>query len=95
MKNHYFGDSRDIGKYELLLDLVECHGSGRLTYIPMLTRDDDPDEGKKTKKMSVELRAALHDFLREAVVSGRQDIMLLREILHRLGVRKFMPYRDY
>jgi len=93
MKNQYFGDRRDLFKYDLLLDLVESHGSRRLTFIPMLTPNDGSGEGGLTRYDCAGRRSLLYESLRAAVASGERNIKLLREIMPKLGV-EFSPYRD-
>ena len=46
MKNQYFGDTRDLFKYDLALHIIEGIWSIRaLTFIPMLTPDDGSRRG--------------------------------------------------
>ncbi len=47
MKNQYFGDIRDLFKYDLLQRILnELSPSQRLTFIPMLTRNEDENDTK-------------------------------------------------
>jgi hypothetical protein len=93
MKNQYFGDRRDLFKYDLLLDLIQVHGAWRLTFVPMLTPPDESGEGRLTQADSRNRRAAVYDFLQACVASGQRDIRRLREMMPTFGVR-FMPFRD-
>jgi hypothetical protein len=93
VKNQYFGDRRDLFKYDLLLDLVEAHGAGRLTFVPMLTPPDESGEGRLTPSDCRSRRPVLYEFLRASIASGQRDIRRLREIMRTLGVN-FMPFRD-
>lgn len=93
MKNQYFGDRRDLFKYDLLLDLVKGHGSGRLTFVPMLTPNDDSGEGQLTQADSRGRRKVLYDFLKACLDNGQRDIRKLRELIPKFDV-EFMPFRD-
>jgi len=69
MKNQYFGDRRDFCKYELLLDLVACHGREPPALIPMLTPNDGSGEGNITGYECGNRRALVYTFLRGALAS--------------------------
>jgi hypothetical protein len=46
MKHQFFGDRRDLFKYDLLLDVLRgMPALARLTLIPMLTPDDGSGHG--------------------------------------------------
>jgi hypothetical protein len=46
MKNQYFGDTRDLFKYDLIEEIIKgLKLSQKFTFIPMLTPNDDTDEG--------------------------------------------------
>lgn len=50
MKNQYFGDTRDLFKYDLILELLlENDFLERFTFIPMLTEDTENLHGRRTK----------------------------------------------
>lgn len=93
MKNQYFGDRRDYVKYDLLLDLVDCRPNRRVTYIPMLTNNDDSYEGLKTTFQAGCRRTTVHNFLQGAVANGQRDIRMNRQLMleHKI---EFMPYCD-
>jgi len=47
MKHQYLADRRDLFKYELLLDiLVAVRSLERLTFVSMLTPDDQTGQGE-------------------------------------------------
>jgi hypothetical protein len=93
VKNQYFGDRRDLFKYDLLLDLVEAHGAGRLTFIPMLTPPDNSGQGRLSQSDCRNRRPVLYEFLQASVASGQRDIRRVREIMRIFGV-DIMPFRD-
>lgn len=48
MKNQYFGDLRDLFKYDLILHILDrIDYLQQLTFIPMLTKNDSRNEGNK------------------------------------------------
>lgn len=48
MKNQYFGDNRDLFKYDLILHLIEnVDCLNHFTFIPMLTEDDGRTDGNR------------------------------------------------
>ncbi len=67
MKHQYFGDHRDLFMFDLVLEVLSKTGLRQLTYIPMLTRDNDSEYVLRTEA--------------EQVVAGR-DNTVLREYLH-------------
>ncbi len=46
MKNQYFGDKRDLFKYDLALRVCQKLGLG-FTFIPMLTAPDNRTDGNQ------------------------------------------------
>lgn len=49
MKNQYFGDIRDLFKYDLILRIIQETGSiNRFLFIPMLTENDNSKNGNET-----------------------------------------------
>lgn len=93
MKNQYFGDRRDVFKYELILDVVRSHGGNRLTLVPMLTPDDGSGEGNVPPVATRAYRGELLDFFAERRASNQREIGHLRDLMARLAIT-FMPYRD-
>jgi hypothetical protein len=93
VKNQYFADRRDLFKYDLLLDLVESHGANRLTFVPMLTPDEDSGEGRLTRAAGRGRRELLYEFLTAHLESGQRDIRGLREVMPKFGV-ELMAFRD-
>lgn len=93
MKNQYFGDRRDLFKYDLLLDLADRQPQPRITFIPMLTPNDDSAEGNVHAYECGARRQRLFNALQTAVRAGNRDIRLLRELIPQFGV-EFLPYRD-
>jgi len=45
-RNQYFGDTRDLFKYDLAMHCMEHAGLSRLNFVPMLTPDDGSADGR-------------------------------------------------
>ena len=94
VKNQFFADSRDYFKYDLLLELLETMAfPGGLTYIPMLTKDDDTGHGGITSYPCGSGRRDLYWFLRYCLGTEQRDILLLRRFFRDLP-HGYRPYRD-
>lgn len=83
MKNQYFGDIGDYGKYGLLLFLAE-HGI-TISVNWYLTQDDGSSDGKFVKYLSNDrfrkYSPALYDELKKYVVEqNRRDVFVMNEI---------------
>ena len=79
MKNQYFGDTRDLFKYDLILRIVQGVDSiKRFLFIPMLTEDDSSKDGNKTdygKAKAGKHNLELMEYLQECVREKRRDIL--------------------
>ena len=54
MKNQYFGDNRDLFKYDLFLKIIQKTDSvNRFTFIPMLTPDVRSSQNAKREGVSL------------------------------------------
>ncbi len=95
MKCQYFGDKRDLFKYDFLLDLLQAHATGRIAFVPMLTPDDDGKEGSLKWKDRGLRNSELIEFLEQSRSSGQSGKCLFawREFFLKQGVI-YLPYRD-
>lgn len=93
MKNQYFGDKRDLFKYELLLDLLEYSSIGRFTFVPMLTPDDGGREGQLNRTDTTVFRQSVVDFFAECRTLEKRDIANWRKFFHG-NETEYFPYRD-
>jgi hypothetical protein len=81
VKNQYFGDRRDLRKYDLLLQLLEDIGLRRLVNVLMLTEKDDTNEGKITGYVQDRsIRDDVYHFLRYCLSRGYRDTGRLKEL---------------
>ncbi|MBA7676626.1 hypothetical protein ES703_84870 [subsurface metagenome] len=90
MKNKYFGDTRDLFKYDLILRItrgvVSIH---RFLFIPMLTSDDDSGDGGKTnytKARAGTQNEELMSYLKNCVNESRRNIMEIKPYFESNGV---------
>ena len=81
MKNQYFGDNRDLFKYDLILDIIQAGLVSHFSFIPMLTGLDDTKHGGKINRSKAKTgteNKELVSFLDECVQADRRDIEQLR-----------------
>jgi len=77
VKNQYFGDTRDLFKYDLALHCMASTGLPRFTFVPMLTPDDGSADGRLVdlgKARAGSRNGDLVDFLEECTREGRRDV---------------------
>jgi len=90
MKNQYFGDVRDLFKYDLALHLLErVKRLNRMLFIPMLTPDDGTGHGGKIdweRAKAGSRNRELVDFLRSRVEEGRRDVREIEPFYRERGV---------
>ncbi|MFH1873253.1 MAG: nucleotidyltransferase family protein [Pseudomonadota bacterium] len=94
MKNQYFGDKRDLFKFDLLLDLMASGRFGQLSYVPMLTPVDSTREGQLARSAAVGHRQELFEFLAERRSSQKLDIRNWRDFFARDKGFVYRAYRD-
>lgn len=93
MKNQYFGDKRDLFKFDLLLDLMTSGRFRRLTYVPMLTPPDSTSkEGNQFRHSAGPFSSEVFDFLREH--RSNADIRDLRTLFANRKQFKYSAHRD-
>jgi len=77
MKNQYFGDNRDLFKYDLVLRIIQAGLVDRFTFIPMLTEKDDTEYGEDRDRDNTRAETNNTDllsFLNEFEDKGKRDI---------------------
>jgi hypothetical protein len=91
MKNQYFGDTRDLFKYDLILELLTHTELKRFTFIPMLTENDDTSYESQTDYQNAKAglnNKVLVEYLRTRVEAG------LRDIRETAGIFDLPKYKD-
>ena len=78
MKNQYFGDTRDLFKYDLVTNLIKENPMLKsLTFIPMLTADDSSQHGSKinySKATAGTKNKELVEFLTSCLIKNKREI---------------------
>ncbi|HMD86857.1 MAG TPA: hypothetical protein VKO18_19375 [Terriglobia bacterium] len=99
MKNQYFGDKRDLFKYDLWLEIAKSLGIKTHTFIPMLTPSDSSQQGGRIPAEAENYSEAIFNFLAHcrkhpnAPDEKRRNIKRLRAFF-RCQSLKYHPYRD-
>lgn len=97
MKNQYFGDNRDLLKFDLVFQIVKEGLADRFTYIPMLTEDgveaEEPDVRRCEASGGVK-NTALLDFLDKAIVNEKRDVGQLDEFFKENGIEGQVYQKD-
>lgn len=77
MKNQYFGDTRDLFKHDLVLDILSRTDLRRFTFVPMLTPNDETTDGVRvdlSKGRAGVDNMPLREFLEGCTRAGRRDV---------------------
>ena len=90
MKNQYFGDVKDLFKYDLVQWIIERIPSvDRFTFITMLTKSDGRSDGNKLdyKDRPGCRNQELVGYLSERVEDGRRNVSEIRSYYESRGIR--------
>ncbi len=90
MKNQYFGDNRDLFKYDLIYQLARASLVDNITFIPMLTAPDNTGHGGQTDRRKARVGArnkALVRFLDRCVAEGKRDIRQLESFFDQYSIK--------
>lgn len=77
MKNQYFGDTRDLFKYDLILELLLKTNLNHFTFIPMLTKNEKNTNGRRINYRRAKAgtkRTTLRSFLEKCLEEDRRRI---------------------
>lgn len=94
MKNQYFGDDRDLFKYDLVMQIITSRVADHLTFIPMLTEPDNTKEGNQRKARAGTGNLKLKSFLDRCVEEGRRNIKELESFFKKRGVKATIYSKD-
>jgi hypothetical protein len=99
MKNQYFGDTRDLFKYDLILEiLTKIDSLNHFTFVPMLTPNDSTRDGTRTKYSERNAgirRSELVSFLQECIKEGRRNIKELERFFRESKIAKGLSITIY
>lgn len=95
MKNQYFGDNRDLFKYDLVLQIIQAGLVNHFTFIPMLTEPDGTKHGGKIDRSQAKVgteNKELMIFLDGCVREGKRDIEQLGNFFARYTIKMTTYY---
>jgi hypothetical protein len=99
LKNQYFGDTRDLFKYDLILELLlKSNFLERFTFIPMLTERAENLHGKRTNydnARSGTRRKELIKLLRRCIAENRRNIVELEGFFRSLRLPRRVEFEIY
>ena len=100
MKNQYFGDIRDLFKYDLITEIMRgVKSPQKFTFIPMLTPNDNRNDGNKrnfTEKNAGYNNEKLRKFLKRwghDVPKEKRDFRKIKECFREMGIETCL-YND-
>jgi len=97
MKKQYFGDKRDLFKFDLIKNVVKETGVSGFTYIPMLTPSDKTGHGKLRNNLSSpnnaghKNRGLIEFFKRIPANRDERDVGIIKEYFEKI----FIPTNVY
>jgi len=89
MKNQYFGDNRDLFKYDLIIQIIQAGLVNRFMFIPMLTENDDTGHGEKRDRKKAKAgteNEKLVNFLDKFKKKNKRDIEHLKSFLAKCAI---------
>ena len=95
MKNQYFGDNKDLWKYDLVMEILRAGLVEHFTFVPMLTKPDGTNHGGKADRRHARAgtrNKELANFLDECINSGQKDIKPMVGFFQRYGIKMTIYY---
>jgi hypothetical protein len=89
VKNQYFGDNKDLFKYDLILEIMRVGLTRHFTFIPMLTGPDGTGHGAKADRRHAgagSKNRELVSFLDRCLREGERDIKQMDAFFRQYGV---------
>jgi len=86
MKNQYFGDNKDLFKYDLIYHIIKAGLVNHFMFIPILTENDDTEHGEDRNRDNARAGTNNRDlvsFLNEFQDKGKRDIRRLEPFFKR------------
>lgn len=102
MKNQYFGDNRDLFKYDLILQIIKAGLVTHFTFIPMLTPDvpsnksvkREGEQRNRSKAKAGNKNSDLVTFLNKFADRSKRDIKELQGFFKKQGIEAII-FGDY
>lgn len=98
MKNQYFADTRDLFKYDLVLELLEKSQNPHFTFVPMLTQNDPNYKGGRTNYDNTRFRPkqlGLRRFLENCVTTNNRNVAMLERFFGNTSLTKRLDLTIY
>ncbi|MCK4818087.1 hypothetical protein KA005_20120 [bacterium] len=89
MKNQYFGDTRDLFKYDLIEHICNAQNFSEFSFIPMLTPDDETSHGENrdySPPKPGHKNNPLIDFLKKYSAQPPRDFTQIRNYYKQIGI---------
>ena len=99
MKNQFFGDNKDLFKYDLVQQITKAKSRlvDHFTFIPMLTEPGEKEHGRDTNRKKAKAgkkNKNLLCFLNQCVAEGRRNIKELESYLEKEHIKATIYGRD-
>ena len=97
MKNQYFGDNKDLLKYDLVLMIMQAGLVEHFTFVPMLTEPDGTNHGGKADRSYARAgteNKELVNFLDECIKGGQKNIEQMVGFFQRYGIKMTIYYGE-
>jgi hypothetical protein len=95
VKNQYFGDNKDLFKYDLALEIMRTGLVEHFTFVPMLTKPDETKHGRKNDRNHASTQnKELMNFLDECIDRGQKDIKKIVPFFQRYGINMTIYGKD-
>jgi hypothetical protein len=82
MTNQFFGDNRDLFKYDLVSEIVSSINSiNQFSFIPMLTKDygSHGNQINRDKAKAGFKNLKLKNYLDKCILNGKRNILCIKE----------------
>jgi hypothetical protein len=93
MKNQYFGDNRDLFKYDLIQHISTCARYSKFTFIPMLTPNDDGNDGNQIERARAtggRNNRQLREYLDVCMTDNRRNITEIKSYFGGNGIETYI-----
>jgi len=95
VKNQYFGDNKDLWKYDLVLMIMQAGLAEHFTFVPMFTEPDGTNHGGKADRRYARAgteNKELVNFLDECINEEQKDIEQMVGFFQRYAIKMTIYY---
>jgi hypothetical protein len=95
VKNQYFGDNKDLFKYDLVWKIMKASPVTHFTFVPMLTKPDKTKHGRKSNRNHASTpNKELMNFLDDCINKGCKDIKQIVPFFQQRGINMTIYGKD-